>query len=650
MDDESLPIISPSSYQHGTFTQPQKWYKILLPFFVFAGIVFLITLIFILVSSPTPPPEPEPQPNKIAFPVSGIQMGQYKEAAVACDNLQCSEIGNDMLLKGGSAVDAAIAAMLCNGIVNMYHSGIGGGTVAVVFDKENDKFYHFNGYGRAPLETDVDYFEEKSTSGSCSDIPECLRGSKSILIPGEVSTFQKMHEKMGKLEWQELVLPSVDLCDSGFYVNEPFREGIDQFIGVDDGSSQYDALREYFTNPMTGTWYQVGEVKKCPKLAETLRKIAVNPDDFYRGELANDIVQDLVDIDSWATVEDFNTFEAMVDEEPFRMDMEDMSFFTSKPPSGGSVVPFTLNILRSYQFDTKASQEIVTYHRMLEAQKFAFGEMIHFGDPFFMDEEAENALKEKLSQMASLDYGDLLRSKINDSGILPPEVYGLKEYHDSKTNFLQSTSHISVLDSSGNAVALTTTVSSTYEQIFNFDMIDFFNTFFFTFQLFRFGSMVMGGRSGILFNNGMNNFYINSSSVESINYLEPGKQPMNSLSPTIVIDKNNQEHPVKLIVGAAGGSYIPSAVSYVIARHLWFGETLKQSIDAARTFDDSVMFQYEPQWQQWVLDDLALRGHVNQGKFYNSHPSVCQAIRRYDNNSIFAMSDPRIKGTGTAGF
>ncbi|EDO27294.1 predicted protein, partial [Nematostella vectensis] len=232
--------------------------------------------------------------------------GPYHHAAVAADSGKCSEIGRDMMkLRNGSAVDATIAALFCIGLMNIHSAGAG---------------------NRAYI-----------TRHFC----HVFSGPSSVAVPGEIKGYLAAWKKYGRLPWKVLVQPSIALA----------REGVQ--IGYDTFSSMKEiqplllnsrGLSELFITE-DGNLRKLGETIKLPKLARTLERIRDDPESFYTGDLARDIVNELQEEGGLITLEDMRNYKVKV-KEPLKFRFGEYNFFTTPPPGSGTVLNLILNILK----------------------------------------------------------------------------------------------------------------------------------------------------------------------------------------------------------------------------------------------------------------------------------------------------------------
>ncbi|XP_078324232.1 glutathione hydrolase 1 proenzyme-like isoform X2 [Crassostrea virginica] len=504
--------------------------------------------------------------HKSDFPSSGSKLGKFKKAAIVSDSKLCTDIGIDILHQG-STVDAAIAVLLCYGVVNPVSSGIGGGFFMTVYDSKHGNASIINARETAPLNSTETMYEKNSNASKF--------GGKSIAVPGEIKGYVEAWKQWGKLPWRELFTKSIELAENGFQISEHLAE---KMKDAEDVLKLDKDTWKYYSNNKTGKLLQKGDWIKFPELAKTYRKLADDGGEtFYNvteGSLGYEILQDLKAKNSIIRAEDLTEYSAKL-EEPLKITMRDgSSLYSPKAPSSGAVLSFILNLLDGYDM-TKSTlntreARLTAYHRVIEAFKFAYAQRSELGDPAF-----NSSVTEVEKNLTSTKFANLVRKMITDNATHSTPYYGPVFNHKLKT----STAHLSLLGHDGIAVSVTTTVN------------------------LLFGSGVTGKRTGILFNDEMDDFsspnITNAFGIppSPTNYIKAGKRPMSSMCPAVLADKSKK---TKMVVGAAGGSRITTSTAYVAAHALWFGYNIKEAIDARRLHHQLIPQTtfYEPDFPQ----------------------------------------------------
>lgn len=537
--------------------------------------------------------------------------GPYTHGVVAADAAPCSIVGRDILKKNGSAVDSAIAALFCIGIINMHSAGIGGGGFMTVYNRSLGlaKVYDFREV--APGNASANMYVNSSLNSKL--------GASATGVPGEVSGYLAAWKAHGRLPWKDVVQPAIDLAKNGFRFGHAAhyaasRNSTLAAIKKDPGLSE-------LLLDSKGNLKELGAVLEMPKLGRTLERIRDDPSSFYTGELAQDIVKDIRDGGGIITLEDLKNYRTVV-RTPLTVKMDDYTLYTNPPPGSGAVLSLIMNIVKGYNMTAADRKDInstvLTYHRIVEAFKFAYAYRALLGDEDFWDVE------EIVQNMTSSAFGESLRQKIYDNRTFDYKHYG--DFYSSVNP--AGTTHLSLISPDGDAVSATTTVN------------------------LYFGSKYRSTRTGIIYNNEMDDFStpgeINYFGVEPSpsNFIEPGKRPMSSMTPTIIVDHNNV---TRLAVGASGGTKITTAIPLVVMKYFWFNQTLTKAVEEPRfhhqLLPNFLRIERVRPISLAVQEGLKKLGH-NITEFSSA---VVQAAAISPDGKLYGKADPR-KGSWAAGF
>ncbi|PVD32769.1 hypothetical protein C0Q70_08215 [Pomacea canaliculata] len=304
----------------------------------------------------------------------------------------------------------------------------------------------------------------------------------------------------------------------------------------------------------------------------------------------------------------------------FNVTSSGLTVYSMPLPGSGVVLGYIFNILSGYGFTpdsmSTTDKAVLTYHRIVEAMKFAYAKRSELGDPKFLN------ISQLVHNMTSPEVGQEIRAKISDD-----KTHDIPYYEPSFFNKNdKGTSHTSVFDGEGNAVAITSTVN------------------------LYFGSKMKGNRTGIIFNNEMDDFSTPNTTnafdvpASPANFIQPGKRPLSSMTPSVFVDSKTGE--VKLVAGASGGTKITTATALVAMRTLWFNDSLVEAVDDPRVHHQLFPpeIHVDPGFPKDIQDGLVAKGH----KVVAQSGSVVQAILNEDER-LYAVSDWR-KGGAPDGY
>ncbi|XP_039270835.2 glutathione hydrolase 1 proenzyme-like [Styela clava] len=536
---------------------------------------------------------------------------QFQSAAVVCNNSISCTVGKNILAEGGSVVDAAIASMLTIGVISFQSAGIGGGFIMVYYDAETKQDYVLDARTVAPLAAYQDMYNVERYHRTY--------GRLSIAIPGEIRGYWEAHVRFGKLPWSRLFEPAIQAAEDGFGMTSSCENWMNiMFAKVGENNNLRNLLKK-----ADGNFKRAGDIIKRPNYAETLRIIAKEGcEAFYNGSLTKSILEDINDgfgLPSIITKEDFTGYRVKM-EKSIKINLDDNhQLITTPAPSGGPVLAFMLNILKGYKFTSKdlSEDKILTYHRIVEAMKFAYYERNHLGDPDFSIK-----VEEVVQNMVSEEHAREIRKRIDDTQTHLIEYYGesllpLPEDH--------GTAQLGIIGKDGSAIAMTSTVNN------------------------AFGSSMYGKRTGILFNDQMALFSVpqadNPNTYRLQNLLAPGKRCVTATCPSIIMEKTPNGSEVKMVIGGSGGSRIINSSLIVIMRTLWFNKNINEAVNEKRFHHSWYpnVLRFQEGFNKEIIHGLKNKGHEIETE--GSHVSTVQAIMRQNENIIAAKCDDRRGGS-----
>lgn len=455
----------------------------------------------------------------------------------------------------------------------------------------------------APKNADENMFQNKSS----------LEGGLSIAVPGELKGLWELHKKYGKLPWKQLILPVIKLCQDGHEVTEYLAK----VLRVKEKTiKEIPSLREVFVNPITNEIWNAGDKIKRPALAETLEVIANDGADtvYSMGKIGRQLLEDIKEFGGILTEEDFAEYKVKW-MQPVNATLKDGELLYSMPLSGsGPLLIFIMNLIKDYDL----KHDTLSYHRILEAFKIAFGRRSDLADPDFVE-----GVKELVQNLTSYEFAKEMRKKIDDF-----KTHNDISYYGSNLGAPEDhgTAHISVLAPNGDAISITGTVN------------------------YILGSL-RRSKTGIILNDEMDDFSTPGKNnvygipPASANFIKPGKRPISSMAPSIVINKNGD---AELIIGAAGGSRISTSIAHALINYYYFKsrDSLWKVFESKRLHHQLVpnSISYDIGFDEEILKGLQALNHTIQPFTHTFGFGALVGILA-DRNSVQAAYDPRRGGS-----
>jgi len=553
-----------------------------------------------------------------------------KGGVVATDNPIASQVGADVLASGGNAVDAAVAAAFALGVVNPTSSGIGGGGFAVVYIAAEKKLYVIDFREVAPAALRPESFERDGKL----DVSLSRRGGLAVGVPGEVAGLELLSQRFGRRSFRRAVAPAVRLASQGFAVG--------WFLARAAALTAVLAKRDTALHDLLyrdGRVIEAGLTITRPDLARTLALIGRRGRaGFYTGPVAHALVEAVANAGGVITAEDLAAYRA-VERQPLEGRWGRYRVVTMPlPSSGGIVLLESLGILQYAGAGKDASQDSMplahlggfgpgssaALHLIVEVLKHAFADRARF----LGDEAASADLATRLLDPARLRR---IASRIKRNSVLPHGRYGDKKLGKPRpaAGSDGGTSHLCAIDRDGNAVALTTTVNG------------------------YFGAKLVVPTTGIVLNNQIDDFTLRAGTpnqfglVQSaFNLVGPGKRPLSSMSPTLVLEGDR----VVACLGGSGGPHIISNTLQVLLNAFVFGMDAREAVSAPRVHDQWTPDQLiaEDEIPRDVITSLERKGHKVLQRSWRDSPTAVQLVLVRDDGTREAASDPRKGGAPAA--
>ena len=523
------------------------------------------------------------------------------KGAVVSARIEASEAGRDILKKGGNAYDAMVATSFALTVVYPVAGNITGGGFFVYRSAEGETG-SLDYREMAPLKATKDLYLDDDGNV----IPgKSTIGGLAVGIPGAVAGILEVHRKLGSMPLADLIQPAIDLAEKGYIVSEKQAKSYNRY------SKQFTEVNDKVTLYARG--YKAGDRVKNIPLANALKEIAAKGNaGFYEGWVAEAMVNKIQATGGILSLEDLKAY-IFKWRDPLTFSYKDLNLISMAPPSSGGIcLGQMMKMIEPYDLKSMGHNSVESMHLMVEAERRSYADRSHFlGDPDFvavpqdhlMDENyllsrMENYSKEAATASADVSHGDIIVVESDE------------------------TTHFSILDAKGNAVAVTTTLNGAY------------------------GSKVFVEEIGVFMNNEMDDFSSKPGEPNMFgltgseaNSIAPKKRMLSSMTPTIV-EKDNKLY---LIVGTPGGSTIITSVFQTILNVYEHGMEMQAAVNAPRFhhqwLPDNLVLEPE-KFDAKTIEGLQTKGHSVEAK-YSKIIGKVDAIHISESGTISVGADPR---------
>ena len=532
---------------------------------------------------------------------------------VSAQERLAAEIGRDIMAKGGNAVDAGVAVAFALAVTLPRAGNLGGGGFMLVHDAETGRTQAIDYRELAPSGASRDMFLDDKGE---ADSDKSLYTGAASGVPGTVAGMRMALDTYGSMPWADVIAPAIRLAEEGIIVTPDLADSLE---------AEREALMKHPSTAKIffkdgGAGYRPGERLVQADLAATLKKVAAEgPDGFYKGAVAENIAKAVQAAGGPMTVEDLAAYKPVL-REPVRGSYRGYEIVSMPPPSSGGVhLIQILNTLEGYPIGALGHNTAETIHLMAEAMKLAYADRSEYlGDPDFVDVP--------VAALTSKDYAAELRGKISAEYATPSAMIGpgdLAPYESDQTT------HFSVVDKAGNAVSNTYTINLNY------------------------GSGLVAEGTGVLMNNEMDDFSAKPGVPNAFglvggdaNAVQPGKRPLSSMTPTIVL----KDGETWLVTGSPGGARIITTVLQVVMNMIDHGMNVAEASTAPRVHHQWLPdeLRIEEGISRDTLRLLAAKGHtISEKPVMGSTQSI---MRDPASGALLGASDPRRPDAATLGY
>jgi gamma-glutamyltranspeptidase/glutathione hydrolase len=547
---------------------------------------------------------------------------EYKTAVtknymISTSEKTASEVGAEILSRGGTAIDSAIASQLVLNVIEPHSSGIGGGLFLLYHHKKSGKNIYFNGRETSPIDSFPEMFLDNQ--GKPRNFYEIVGSGLSVGTPGALHALKSAHQKYGKIPWRELFIPAIKIAREGFPISKKMFANLNSIKHLKDA----DGMRIYFEKD--GSPKKIGTLIHNYQLAKTLENIANQGIKvFYEGQIASDIefaVKNDKKFAGYLTKNDLKKYRSTTGNLICSSYREKYKICSMPlPSSGGITILQILGILENFNLTKYSINSPQAIHLIAEATKLAYADRNKY-----LGDTSNVPIKSMLDKNYLKMRASLIDLKIANNNIRAGDFSNqslLKKYKKSNKIIDQiiekpSTTHLSIIDSYGNAVSLTSSIE------------------------FPFGSTI--AVDGFLLNNQLTDFSFRPIIDNKVvaNRVEPLKQPLSSMSPTFVFDKNNK---LIMTLGSPNGPRIIQHVLKTLIANLDWNLDIQSAISLPNFIALNGIIELEKN-TDIINQKKPLQKLGHKVKIINI-TSAIQAIR-IANGKLYGGADPRRQGVAT---
>ncbi len=534
-----------------------------------------------------------------------------KNGMVASQEALASDVGLQILKDGGNAVDAGVAVGFALAVTLPRAGNIGGGGFMMIYDAKQDKTIALDYREKAPNSATRDMYLDKD-GNAVSDLSRYH--GLAVGVPGTVAGLLKALEDHGTMSRGQVMAPAIALAEKGIVVTPGLTESLE---ALSERMQKWPSTKKIFFKA-DGSTYQPGERLRQPELAQSLKLIAAQGvDGFYKGDTARKLVKAVNEAGGSMSLQDLADYEAIA-RVPVKGNYRGYEIVSMPPPSSGGIhIVQILNILEGYPLKEYGQNSAQTIHLMAEAMQLAYADRSEYlGDSDFIDVPS--------SGLTARPYANKLRSLINPNKATPAATVKANNPLPYESD---QTTHFSVVDKDGNAVANTYTLN------------------------FSYGTGLVAEGTGILLNNEMDDFSAKPGVPNAYgliggeaNAVEAGKRPLSSMSPTLVF---KDDKPF-IVTGSPGGSRIITTVTQVISNVIDHDMNIAEATNAPRIHD------------QWLPDEIRIEKALNidtikklESMGHKVSPQAAMGSTQsimITPTGIYGSSDPRIVDAAVVGY